>query len=62
MRWLTITLTMALASAPITAKDEKSKTDERLDDAASLFSEVMGTPDKAIPQDLLNKSDRKSVV
>jgi len=56
MRWLTLTLTMALASAPIFAADEKSKTDERLGDAASLFSEVMGTPDKAIPQDLLNKS------
>jgi lipid-binding SYLF domain-containing protein len=56
MRWFTITLTMALASAPIFASDAKSKTDQRLDDAASLFSEVMATPDKAIPQDLLNKS------
>jgi len=27
-----------------------------LDDAASLFSEVMGTPDRAIPQGLLNKA------
>ena len=35
---------------------EKDKTDERLDDAADLFSEIMGTPDKSIPQDLLNKS------
>jgi lipid-binding SYLF domain-containing protein len=35
---------------------EKSKTDERLDDTASLFSEIMGTPDKSIPQDLINKS------
>jgi lipid-binding SYLF domain-containing protein len=32
------------------------KTDERLDDAAELFKEVMSTPDKSIPQDLLNKS------
>jgi lipid-binding SYLF domain-containing protein len=32
------------------------KTDERLDDAADLFKEVMGTPDRSIPQDLLNKS------
>ena len=59
MRWLTITPTMALAAlacVPIVANQEKSKTDERLDDAASLFSEVMTTPDKAIPQDLLNKS------
>src|ERR1017187_6726958 len=59
MRWLTITPTMALAAlacVPIMANEEKSKTDERLDDAARLFSEGMGTPDKAIPQDLLNKS------
>jgi len=35
---------------------EKSKTDERLDEAASLFSEIMDTSDKAIPQDLLDKS------
>ena len=38
------------------AADENSKTAERLDDAASLFSEVMSAPDKSIPQDLLEKS------
>jgi SH3 domain-containing YSC84-like protein 1 len=35
---------------------ENDKTNERLDDAAELFSEIMGSPDKSIPQDLLNKS------
>jgi SH3 domain-containing YSC84-like protein 1 len=35
---------------------EETRTNERLDDAAALFNEVMGTPDKSIPQDLLNKS------
>jgi len=35
---------------------EGTKTIERLDDAASMFSEIMSTPDKTIPQDLLNKS------
>lgn len=35
---------------------EESKTNDRLDDAHALFKEVMGTPDKSIPQDLLNKS------
>jgi SH3 domain-containing YSC84-like protein 1 len=35
---------------------EETKTGDRLDDAAALFKEVMGTPDKSIPQDLLNKS------
>ncbi|HWB84248.1 MAG TPA: lipid-binding SYLF domain-containing protein [Bryobacteraceae bacterium] len=56
MRLLTISLALALASAPLLAQKEKSKTVERLDDSASLFSEVMGTPDKSIPQDLLNKA------
>lgn len=40
----------------LVAADEKTKTAERLDDAASLFSEIMGTPDKSIPQDLLDKA------
>ena len=35
---------------------EETKTNERLDDAAAMFSEIMATPDKSIPQDLLNKS------
>ena len=56
MRFLTVILTIGISCAPLLAKDEKSKTDERLADSASLFSEVMGTPDKAIPQKLLDKS------
>lgn len=51
-----LTLAAALACAPLSAKDEKVKVEERLDDAASLFSEIMAAPDKTIPQDLLNKS------
>jgi len=35
---------------------EETKTTDRLNDAAEMFSEIMGTPDKSIPQDLLNKS------
>ena len=35
---------------------EETKTNERLNDAADMFSEVMATPDKTIPQDSLNKS------
>jgi lipid-binding SYLF domain-containing protein len=35
---------------------EATKTKERLNDAAAMFSEVMATPDRSIPQDLLNKS------
>jgi len=54
--WMTWTLTLAMAGAPLVAADEIVKVDERLDDAASLFSEVMDAPDKAIPQDLLDKA------
>lgn len=56
MRLFTLTLAVAVASSVLFAKTEKAKTDERLDDSASLFSEVMGTPDKAIPQNLLDKA------
>jgi len=56
MRLFRFTLAIALGSGLLLANDEKSKTDERLAAAADLFSEVMGTPDKSIPQDLLNKS------
>ncbi len=56
MRLMTFSLLVALGSSPLLAADEKEKTQERLNDSTSLFSEVMDTPDKAIPQDLLNKS------
>ena len=38
------------------AADDRARTAERLDDAAMLFTEIMGTPDRAIPQDLLEKA------
>jgi lipid-binding SYLF domain-containing protein len=56
MRLLTYTLAIVLGCAPLAAKDDKAKNADRLDDAATLFSEIMGAPDKSIPQDLLNKS------
>lgn len=37
------------------AKD-KERNAERFTDAADLFKEIMGTPDKSIPQDLLEKA------
>jgi lipid-binding SYLF domain-containing protein len=49
-------LACAPLSAPLSAGDENHKTGDRLNGAANLFSEVMGTPDRAIPQGLLNKS------
>ena len=56
MRLTTFALAIALACAPLIAKDDKAKNADRLDDAATLFTEIMGSPDKSIPQDLLNKS------
>jgi SH3 domain-containing YSC84-like protein 1 len=56
MRWISWTLAVVLACAPVLASEEKNRTAERLNDAAALFSEVMATPDRAIPQGLLNKS------
>jgi SH3 domain-containing YSC84-like protein 1 len=56
MRWISITLAAAFVCAPAFSKDDKEKVADRLSDSAALFSEIMGTPDKTIPQDLLNKS------
>lgn len=45
-------LIAAIAITPLLAKDNESA--KRLNDAAQVFSEVMGAPDKGIPQDLLD--------
>jgi SH3 domain-containing YSC84-like protein 1 len=47
-------LAAALAIVPLMAKDNDSA--KRLDQAAVVFHEVMATPDKGIPEDLLAKS------
>jgi lipid-binding SYLF domain-containing protein len=57
MRSMTLMLVSALALSAAPAKETNSKINERLDDSASLFSEIMSTPDKSIPQDLLNKAE-----
>ncbi len=56
MRCTKIALTSALACATLAAAEDKSKTTERLNDAATLFTEIMAAPDKSIPQDLLEKA------
>lgn len=55
MRLLTIPITAAMICAPMLFGAAEKFT-ERLDDSATLLSEVMSTPDKSIPQDLLNKA------
>src|SRR3954447_22358675 len=44
----------ALAVAPLLAADKESV--KRLNEAAAVFSEVMATPDKGIPQDMLENA------
>jgi|SRR5271157_1186274 len=56
MRWVSLTLAFAIVCAPLVAADTTTKTAERLDDSASLFSEIMSTPDRAIPQELLERA------
>jgi lipid-binding SYLF domain-containing protein len=56
MRCITLTLAFATLCAPLLAADTATKTADRLNDSASLFSEIMSTPDRAIPQDLLEKA------
>jgi hypothetical protein len=41
----------ALALTPLLAKDNEPV--NRLDEAAAVFSEVMATPDRGIPQEML---------
>ena len=49
-----IILAAALAIAPLIA--QQSKQAKRLDDSTMVLSEIMATPDKGIPQDLLQKA------
>src|ERR1700730_11324475 len=57
MRFISFTLALSMGCGTLFAADDKTKVAERLDEAASLFSEVMSTPDRAIPQDLLQKAN-----
>src|ERR1019366_8719829 len=51
MRFILVT---TLAIAPLLAKDNEPA--KRLDEAAAVLSEVMGAPDKGIPQELLENA------
>jgi lipid-binding SYLF domain-containing protein len=47
-----------LALTPLLAKDNKpSEPVKRLDEAAAVFTEIMATPDKGIPQELLETAN-----
>jgi len=50
MRLLTLTLAITLGATFLAAEEDTRKTDERLADAATLFTEIMTAPDRALPQ------------
>jgi lipid-binding SYLF domain-containing protein len=58
MRSISFTLPAAvlLGTFLVYGAQDKSKASERLNDSAALFTEIMGTPDKGIPQSLLDKA------
>ncbi|MBZ5578531.1 MAG: lipid-binding SYLF domain-containing protein [Acidobacteriia bacterium] len=51
-----ITTMVLLLSVSLLAAGKEKDAALRLDDAATVFSEIMATPDKGIPQDLLEKA------
>ena len=54
MRLIMTTILTMLALSPALAKDTEPA--KRLNEAAAVFSEIMGSPDKGIPQDLLQNA------
>ena len=54
MKFSYLALSVLTASLPLLAKDTAQ---ERLGDARSVLTEIMATPDKGIPQDLLEKAN-----
>ena len=53
---LRMVMLIALAASSLLVAKEKNKSAQRLDDAADVIKDIMDTPDKGIPQDLLDKS------
>jgi lipid-binding SYLF domain-containing protein len=49
-------LFLLMLTAATLAGAEKSTALQRLDEAAAVFQEIMSTPDRSIPQDLLDKA------
>ena len=58
-----LSTTVLLLSSALLAADKADKdVARRLDESASVFSEVMATPDKGIPRDLLEKAHCVAIV
>jgi lipid-binding SYLF domain-containing protein len=51
-----ILLFAAMAIVPLLAKDKATESAKRLEESANVFTEVMATPDKGIPEDMLGNA------
>jgi len=56
MRLLTLTLAITCGATLFAAEEDTRKTTDRLDDAATLFTEIMTAPDRGLPQRVLDKA------
>src|ERR1700686_2943853 len=64
MKYLVAIATMALTCASLTwgADKDSSDIDKRIDQSAKVLSEIMGTPDKAVPDKIMNEAKCIAVV
>ena len=53
---------LLIASTMIWAKDDKSDIDKRIENAGHVLEEIMGTPDKAIPDKVMNQAKCIAVI
>jgi lipid-binding SYLF domain-containing protein len=58
MKYKSILISLAFSAVALAADTAK----DRLEASATVFSEIMGTPDKGIPQDLLNMAQCAVIV
>jgi lipid-binding SYLF domain-containing protein len=62
MKKLTSAFLLLLLVSPLAVAAKRSDEVERLRRATEVFTEIMGTPDKGIPGDLLDKAECVSIV
>ncbi len=62
MRLLKFAVLAAMLIPAYSAEPKQRDADKRLSAATDVINEVMGTPDKSIPQDLLNRSECAIIV
>jgi len=57
--YLLMSLTLSLSARAVSTREDDI---HRIEDAAQIFQEIMGTPDKAIPQELLHSAQCIAII